>query len=898
MFRSGALLAAAVVLAFWKVLFHPEYTLLVGGDMCAQAFPWLNAAAYWLKRGTLLLWDPYVYAGKANLGELQPGVLYPLYWPFMIPWTTGGGMNLTAMEALVLFHFFLVACFTFYAARVFGLTRTGALVAAVGFALAGFTTQVYGFLNIFCGFVWMPLVLAFYRRSLDPGRRPAPWLAAAAAALTLSFLAGHHVPPIQTALLAAFYGVFVAVRRGRGAGRVARLAPLAALASVGIAAGALAAVQWLPSLEWGRLAYRWVSEGAPIRWLDTIPYPILEKTGSVSPQDAMSLLFPYMSVDYNLYVGAPFLLLAVAGALLARAAEARLFAMLGAVYFLSSWGALSALHGWLNTFIPGLWFARELFHYLIPMQLCLAFVAGWGIDALTVPDAAADDRAAALFVARAAVAAGVTIAACGALIVALHTIRALPFDSAYIRAAASLATYAALLGALLYFLHAGRISRPRFAVLVVSLVFVDLASHVSAGVRTRGGGAVHSFWRIPPEAAFLREERRREIFRVDDGAAVFPPNFGDAWRLDATMGHGATALVRYLDFRGVGWGPGSNATALLNAGYFTSPVPIAGMKQVFSGAAPIYRNPRAVPRAFAATAYRPFGSGESMLSWLGSPFFDPRETVLLREADVGKIPPEVLGALRREETGITVGVARSVAAADREAAGKSEDPRLRVFRPPWGWSDGDELSIALRPDAALAHLYARARFFPSSAGRGLLTLRLQGESGSAAFPIEFPALGAGQAEPEAPAEAWVDLGPLAPVHYWIDAKTEGETRIHALRFTTAPPRQNERGAGAVAVASYTPNRIVLEASLERPALVVASEVFYPGWEAAVDGRPAPLLEADYILRAVPVGQGRHTVEMRFRPASFRLGLAVSVLAAAAIALGLLAPRALRGKARA
>ena len=81
------------VLAFWKVLFHPEFTLLTGGDICSQTFPWFNAAAHWLRKSTLLLWDPYVYSGKANLGELQPGVLYPVNWLFMLPWGRGGGVN-------------------------------------------------------------------------------------------------------------------------------------------------------------------------------------------------------------------------------------------------------------------------------------------------------------------------------------------------------------------------------------------------------------------------------------------------------------------------------------------------------------------------------------------------------------------------------------------------------------------------------------------------------------------------------------------------------------------------------------------------------------------------------------------------------------------------------------
>ena len=68
----------AAVLVFWKVIFHPEFTLLAGADTAAAYYPWFDVASYWLKRGVFLLWDPYVYAGKMTMGEPQPGIFYPL----------------------------------------------------------------------------------------------------------------------------------------------------------------------------------------------------------------------------------------------------------------------------------------------------------------------------------------------------------------------------------------------------------------------------------------------------------------------------------------------------------------------------------------------------------------------------------------------------------------------------------------------------------------------------------------------------------------------------------------------------------------------------------------------------------------------------------------------------
>src|SRR5262245_13598309 len=129
--RPFLFLAAVMLLAFWKILFHPEFTLLTGGDMCSQTFPWFSIAAYWLKKGSLLLWDPYVYAGKANLGELQTGTLYPLNWFFLLLPASGGGINLDGLQAFLIVNYFLGASFTYLLARSFALSPFGAAVSGI-----------------------------------------------------------------------------------------------------------------------------------------------------------------------------------------------------------------------------------------------------------------------------------------------------------------------------------------------------------------------------------------------------------------------------------------------------------------------------------------------------------------------------------------------------------------------------------------------------------------------------------------------------------------------------------------------------------------------------------------------------------------------------------------------
>jgi uncharacterized membrane protein YfhO len=73
-------------------------------------------------------------------------------------------------------------------------------------------------------------------------------------------------------------------------------------------------------------------------------------------------------------------------------------------------------------------------------------------------------------------------------------------------------------------------------------------------------------------------------------------------------------------------------------------------------------------------------------------------------------------------------------------------------------------------------------------------------------------------------------------------------------------------------------------------MVVLSDTWYPGWHATVDGKDAKVERADYLLRGVRVGPGTHTVEMTYRPLSFRIGWIVSLLTALALAIAVLRGR--------
>lgn len=76
---------------------------------------------------------------------------------------------------------------------------------------------------------------------------------------------------------------------------------------------------------------------------------------------------------------------------------------------------------------------------------------------------------------------------------------------------------------------------------------------------------------------------------------------------------------------------------------------------------------------------------------------------------------------------------------------------------------------------------------------------------------------------------------------------------------------------------YQPNELEYSSVSKTPQLAVFSEIYYPkGWKMFIDGKEVPYIKADYLLRAVHVPAGNHTLKMVFEPEVIKTGKMISM----------------------
>ena len=94
----------------------------------------------------------------------------------------------------------------------------------------------------------------------------------------------------------------------------------------------------------------------------------------------------------------------------------------------------------------------------------------------------------------------------------------------------------------------------------------------------------------------------------------------------------------------------------------------------------------------------------------------------------------------------------------------------------------------------------------------------------------------------------------------------GETAV--VERPLATPLSGGPVAGGVVFEAYDPQASSLRVEADRPALLVMTDIVYPGWTAALDGRPVEMHVVDGVFRGIEVPPGTHRVEIRYEIGTF------------------------------
>jgi hypothetical protein len=123
-----------------------------------------------------------------------------------------------------------------------------------------------------------------------------------------------------------------------------------------------------------------------------------------------------------------------------------------------------------------------------------------------------------------------------------------------------------------------------------------------------------------------------------------------------------------------------------------------------------------------------------------------------------------------------------------------------------------------------------------------------------------------------------------------------ETHETSLDLHQLPRSHGKSPAEAVAdrcqITHYSPQRVLVEAELQQPGLLVLGDSWYAGWKAivtpAVSQEEVPIYRTNRVLRGIRLPAGKHTVEFRFQPQSFLRGAIFSGFSWPALAIALIA----------
>lgn len=896
-----AALAGFVLALFGRLVFSNR--VLATGDVWTYFTPYRDFAAAALRSGHLPLWNPYLFLGAPFLANSQAAVFYPLHWP--LAWLSSARAIVWSM----VLHAWLGGAFTYgWLRKGLGLRPLAAWLGGVVFAGSGFIGGHVGQINQLNAYAWFPALLWALSSLQAPTRAwfVRPWrctrLARAAASalkpaavigviFALQLFAGHTQAWYISAIGAGLYALvasFSAVRLTRRAPFIAsafsfssfvtRAWPLLILA-LGLMIGlGLAAVQLLPTFELSALSPRAngltyrevVSFSLKPQWL---PWALLPAYGQNLAARFGSAAF----AEYVAYIGFSGLLLAAWGARQARRWRWPLLILaLGGLAL--AVGAYNPLYYLAYRLIPGWALFRAPARWLLLYTAGMAGLAGVAVDAI---QASPRPRAQWLALAGAALLSAELLIASGLL---PHTQPTAPEAvtswrnaPAYLRSEPGLWRFLSMSGitydpgdqADLSSLFAGQLD----AQALYDLIIASKQKEIIAP-------NLPLLWRLPsvdgydggvlPLARYVELQR---LFVPDD--QLVPDG-----RLREQLRRVPPAAL--LDL--------VNARFIITDKVFDVWVDNVYYDLQFSADLPagaVWRQALPADQPFEATA---LGVMSHLVGAADLPDGAPVATVRIQDRD-GRQTTFILRAGQDTAEGAW-------------HAGQAAHQQARIGHPWRDHADGQDY-LTILPLTAPAQIAALEVTGAAASGQFVLqAISLLDARTNASQALITPGQGDFRRVHSGDVKIY-EKRDVLPRAYVVSAPgvievADAEAALAALRRPGFTPgqqvvletgRQGPSAAGEAVSAGgraeierYTPEHVVISATLTAPGVLVLSDANFPGWQATVDGAPAQIEQANLLFRGLRLAPGVHRVTFDYAPASLRQGAGMTLATLALLAV--------------
>jgi uncharacterized membrane protein YfhO len=107
--------------------------------------------------------------------------------------------------------------------------------------------------------------------------------------------------------------------------------------------------------------------------------------------------------------------------------------------------------------------------------------------------------------------------------------------------------------------------------------------------------------------------------------------------------------------------------------------------------------------------------------------------------------------------------------------------------------------------------------------------------------------------------------------------------INVKEFEIKKTAFNKDSLASITLDSYQPNDLKYTSENANEGLAVFSEMYYKnGWNAYIDGRKVDHLQANFVLRALPIPAGKHSIEFKFEPQVVQTGSTITLISSIGI----------------